>query len=118
MWPDLLKPRHLGADLPAIDEIGPFFERLGEFAERLVEHRAHQQPEHAAGEFIGNEEGDLASGFMRLEGPAVFQIAEGPIDIFDQNLEIGRIELRPEVLNQRRLEDGKCVNLPDGKVNG
>jgi 2-C-methyl-D-erythritol 2,4-cyclodiphosphate synthase len=79
-------------DSPSIDHIRAALEGLGEFAESLVEHRAHQQAEHAAGEFVGDEEADLTAALDRLEGPAVLQIAERPIDIFDQDLEIGRVE--------------------------
>src|SRR6266705_291476 len=54
----------------AIDLIGALLERRREPRKRGVEHRAHQHAQHAAPEFIGDEEADVAGVVAsRLEGP-------------------------------------------------
>src|SRR5258708_18617028 len=53
----------------AIDLIGALLERRRQPRKRRVEHRAHQQAQHAALEFIGDEEADVANAVaFRLEG--------------------------------------------------
>src|ERR1700679_2068776 len=69
------------------------FERSGEFAEGGVEHRAHHGGEHAATKFVIDEEFDpRSSGLLVLEGPDVFEAAEGPVDIFDVDFHLRPIE--------------------------
>ena len=52
----------LGAFTP-INLVRALLERGGEFAERRVEHRAHQHGQRAALEFVVDEEFDLAGAF-------------------------------------------------------
>src|SRR5690606_5106850 len=91
-------PRELGTSglrtchFGLVDLLSALFEGFGKLAERLVEHRSHQQAEHPAGKLVGDEEADLASARIRLEAPAVLEIAERPVDIFDKDLEIGGVQ--------------------------
>src|SRR6185437_11811065 len=65
-----------------INNIGAFFERRGKALEGGVEHGAHQERQHPAFEFIGEEKADVAVGFrFGFEGPAVLEIAERPLQI-------------------------------------
>ena len=55
--------------------------------------RAHQQRQSAALEFVVDEKFDLASLLAGgVKGPAVLHAAKGPVEIFDQDLEVGPIE--------------------------
>src|SRR5262245_7930502 len=79
-----------------INLIRPLLERRREAAKCQIEHRAHEHAEHAAFELIGDEELDLAGALaLRMEGPAVFQPAEGSLQIFDENLQARPIEGHP-----------------------
>ena len=63
----------------AVNLVGAALEGRGEAAKSGIEHRAHQQAERAAPEFIGDEEFDLAGVLAGgLEGPAVLHAAERP----------------------------------------
>jgi len=61
-----------------------------------VEHRAHQHREHPTPELVGDEESDDAGiiGF-RLEGPAVLELAERTLQIFDHDFQVRTIERHP-----------------------
>src|SRR5262249_28060819 len=60
-----------------INLIRSLLERCREPCKGSVEHRAHQQRQHAALEFVSQEEADVAFGFgLRLKGPAVFKAGE------------------------------------------
>src|SRR5829696_1958410 len=84
----------LGPDraLPAVDFVGPLLEGLDEGPEGLVEDRAHQETEGKTLEFVGDEELDLAPRAQRLQGPAVLQIAERPVHIFDKDTQPRAVE--------------------------
>ena len=59
--------RTLGRLAP-VDLVGALLEGRGEAAEGGVEHRAHQQAERAAAEFVVDEEFDLAGSARRSDG--------------------------------------------------
>src|SRR5215467_10860061 len=103
--------RPLGASVrlghaDAVDLVGARLERSGEAAERRIEHRAHQEPERTAFEFVGNIELDLAGGVVdRPEAPTVVEIAEWSVEILDADLESRSVE-----------RDPACEGLPDQLV--
>src|SRR5690242_17986451 len=71
-----------GCPRPAVDHVRALFERGGEALECGIEHRPHQHRQHPAAKFIGEVETDVAVGLgSRLEGPAVFQIAERALQV-------------------------------------
>src|SRR5262245_16353919 len=79
-----------------IDLIRALLERRREAAEREIEHRAHEHAEHAALELVGDEELDLAGALaLRMERPAIFQVAEGSLQILNQNLQVRPVERHP-----------------------
>src|SRR6516165_6872199 len=76
-----------------INPVGALFERRGETLEGCVEHRAHQQGQHPALEFVSDIKPYLAGIVgLWLEGPTVFELAERPAQIFDQNVQIGTVQ--------------------------
>ena len=79
-----------------VNHVGALFERGGKTLERGVEHRAHQHRQHPALEFVGEEKPDVAVGFgFGLEGPAVLEIAERPLQILDHDLQVGAVQRHP-----------------------
>src|SRR5947208_17197736 len=74
---------------PPVNLVRPALESLRKSPECLVEHRAHQHGKHAALEFVGDEELDIANLFADgMEIPAVLHPAERPIQIFNHYLEV------------------------------
>src|SRR5438876_9186347 len=77
----------------AVNHIGALLEGGRKPRKGCVEHRAHQDRQHAALEFIGEEESDVAGVVaFRLEGPAILQTAERPLQIFDQDFQVGLVQ--------------------------
>src|SRR5436190_17053297 len=79
--------------LASINLVRPLFESRGEAAEGSVEHGAHQQRQRAALELVGDGKLDVTD--MIADGvkqPPVFEIAERPFQVFDQDLQIGAVE--------------------------
>src|SRR4051812_47553047 len=73
----------------SIHHIRALLERSGKALEGGVEHGAHQQRQHPALELVGQEESDIAIGLgSRLEGPAVFKVAERAFQILHHDLQI------------------------------
>src|SRR3984957_15683957 len=72
-----------------VDYVGAPLEGACEFAERGVEHRAHQRAEHPALELVVDEKAHArALPFsVILEGPDVFEPAEQPVDIFERHVQ-------------------------------
>src|SRR5438309_1831161 len=83
----------LAATLTEIPGSSDVLERFGEFAERDVEHRAHQGPEHPAAELVRDEELDLAGVLRhRVKNPMVLHLPERAVEIFDQNAQPRPVE--------------------------
>src|SRR4051794_37703873 len=61
-----------------VDLVRPLLEGLREFAEGLVEDRAHEEAEGEAAELVVDEEFDLRARPFRAEHPAVLEIVERP----------------------------------------
>ena len=82
------------ARLAPVDLVGARFEGGGEFAERSVEHRAHQRAEQAAAKLVGDEELDRREARLRgvAEIPDVLEAAERPVDIFDEDFQPRPVE--------------------------
>src|SRR6266542_6959755 len=81
---------------PGIDHVGPPLEGRGKAAEGGIEHRAHQQAQRPALELIRNEKFHLAGLLAgRMKDPAVFEPAEGALEILDQDMQIGSVERDP-----------------------
>src|SRR5438445_641363 len=71
-------------------------EGRGKAAEGGVEHRAHQQAQRPALELIRNEKFHLAGLLAgRMKDPAVFEPAEGALEILDQDMQTGSVERDP-----------------------
>src|SRR3954454_9009596 len=79
----------------AIDFVRPVLERRDEASERLVEHRAHQEPEREALELVVDVELDLAPRRIGAKRPAVLEEAEGAVDVFDEDAKPGPVERHP-----------------------
>src|SRR3974390_2921920 len=76
-----------------INPVGALFERCGEALESGVEHRTHEHGQHPALEFVSDIKPYLTGIVgLRFEGPAVFELAERPAQIFDQNVQIGTVQ--------------------------
>ncbi len=70
--------------LRRVDLAGARLEGVGEHAEGAVEHRAHQRAENAALELVVDEEIDRTAAVGGLlETPAIVEIFERAVDIFD-----------------------------------
>src|ERR1700704_6543054 len=80
----------------SVNRIGALFERRRKALKRRVEHRAHQHRQHPALEFVSEEKSDIACAVrLRLERPAVLEVAERPLQVFDENFQIGTVERPP-----------------------
>ena len=67
-----------------VNRVGALLEGLGKHPESPVEHRAHQGTENAALEFVVDEKVDRTTARARVfETPAIVEIFERAIDIFD-----------------------------------
>src|SRR5437660_9943398 len=78
------------------DSIRPPLEGLGKAAERGVEHRAHQQPQRTALEFVRDEELDLALRVAeRAKRPMIVKPAERTVEIFHVDLQARTVDRHP-----------------------
>src|ERR1700722_5931400 len=67
-----------------VHDIRALLERRRKTRKGCIEHRAHQDRQHPALEFVGDEKPDVAGSLaLRLKRPAVFQIGERPPQIAD-----------------------------------
>src|SRR5260370_16653851 len=75
--------------LPGIDQVGPLLEGGRKAAKGEVEHGTHEQGQHPALEFIGDEEFDVAARLPgRPKGPAVLHSPDRAIEVFDRKLQL------------------------------
>src|ERR1700682_3768951 len=76
-----------------VNRIGALSERRRKALKRRVEHRAHQHRQHPALEFVSEEKPNIACAVrLRLERPAVLEVAERPLQVFDENFQIWTVE--------------------------
>src|SRR5258705_12883649 len=69
---------------------------MGEAAKRDIKHGAHQDSENPAAELVVDVELDVAEPLAgRVEGPAIFEVAEWSFEVFDQDLQVGPVERHP-----------------------
>ena len=98
----------------AIDKISPFLKSFCEFPERLIEHAAHQQAEGAAAKFVSYLKFDERSaGPCVAERPAILEMAERAVDIFDENARRSRVagDAAREGFPDRLIADGHLGDL-------
>ena len=77
----------------AVDHIGALFESRGETLKSGIEHRSHQHRQHPAFEFVREIKPDFAFGLgFGFKTPAILEAAERPLQIFDENFQIGTVQ--------------------------